>query len=423
MNQTITPTSLRIEGDIPISLAVQNGSRFLFISQAQRAYTHALHKYPAKFFPELPRWLIQRYSKIGDLVLDPFMGSGTTNLEAMLLGRPSVGVDIDLFSQWLARVKTTRLGKTQLLTAQTKLHKYLQAFSTATPALNLPSFPYRDQWFKPYVLQELAFIKTGVDQFKSQPKIHQFLCICFSSIIRATSEADNNCTRTVIRKKLNKQVRPGYALHLFEKRLNNNVLAMLKLQGKKIAKVNIPKNASATDMHAYKNETFDLVLTSPPYVNAVDYPRTHQLEMYWLGLVSGSLSDLKKKHVGTESVSVKDYNTLHKTGIKTADAVLKAIYEQDPRRAYIAYNFIADMTKNMAEVHRVLKKDAHYALVIGNNQIRGQRFESWRYLTERASKLGFRVECHFESVIINHFIKVPRPEQIQEDHILVLKKC
>ena len=70
----------RVEGDIPINLPIDDGARFLFISKDQRVLTHGIHKYPAKFFPELPRWIIRRFSDRGNTVLDPFMGSGTTNL-------------------------------------------------------------------------------------------------------------------------------------------------------------------------------------------------------------------------------------------------------------------------------------------------------------------------------------------------------
>lgn len=95
----------RVDGDIPINLPTGNGDRFLFISYDQSIYTHGLHKYPAKFFPELPRWLIRRYSNEGDRVLDPFSGSGTTNVEALLLNRHSVGVDVDPFSCFLVKAK------------------------------------------------------------------------------------------------------------------------------------------------------------------------------------------------------------------------------------------------------------------------------------------------------------------------------
>jgi len=68
----------RVDGEIPVNLPIKNEDRFLFISYDQSILTHGLHKYPAKFFPELPRWLIKRYSNEYDTVLDPFCGSGTT---------------------------------------------------------------------------------------------------------------------------------------------------------------------------------------------------------------------------------------------------------------------------------------------------------------------------------------------------------
>lgn len=417
------PPPLRIEGDIPPDLAIKPaGARFLFISRDQRAYTHGLHKYPAKFFPELPRWLVARYSRPGDLILDPFMGSGTANLEAMLLGRPSVGVDIDPFSRFLARVKTTPLPPAELAAAAAELTARLERFDPAAAVADIPEFPYRDNWFKPYALQELAFIKGGIAGLPATPAVKDFLLAVFSSVIRQASQADNNCTRTVVRKKLDKRIAPGYALSLFRKRLESNVAGMLALAEQPTAPVAIPTNCSATDLSAYPAETFDLALTSPPYLNAVDYPRTHQLEMYWLGLAAGSLRDLKRQHVGTEVVTAAEYAELHRTGIPSADAVIAAIFALDPRRAGIAYRYIQDMRQNLAEVNRVLKPGGKYGIVVGSNMMRGHTFETWRYLRDAAPDLGYRIDTWFVSAIINHFIKVPREERIEDDYVLVLKK-
>ena len=413
---------LSIHGDIPVDLGIKNGAHYLFVSNDQRAYTHGIHKYPAKFFPELPRWIISRYSKVGDLILDPFMGSGTTNLEAMLLHRDSVGIDIDPFSRFLARAKTTPLDKIELRNAVRSLESHVDSFDSTLRFGSIPEFPYRENWFKSYVLNELAFIKSGIECIECSKATKDFLLVTFSSIIRQASQADNNCTRTVVRRSLGKKVDQGYAISLFRKRLTNNTESMFDLIGKDVAYVEIPTDSSATDMRRYSDETFDLVLTSPPYMNAVDYPRTHQLEMYWLGLANGSLRDLKVKHVGTEVVLATDYSTLHKTGNKDADKVIQSIYSIDRRRAFIAYKYIQDMSKNLQEVFRVLKTDGRYVIVIGNNLVRGHAFESWRYLKEIASTIGFTVECYFISAIINHFIKIPRKERISDDYILVLRK-
>ena len=414
----------RLEGDIPVDLYLGSGGRrFLFISRDQRSYTHGIHKYPAKFFPELPRWIIQRYSQVGDLILDPFMGSGTTNLEALLLRRPSVGVDIDPFSRMLARVKTTPLNKDDLLDAREQLLRRFDKFDASQNHDEVPQFPYRDRWFRPYVLKELAFIKSCIHQLDCDSKLRDFLLIVFSSIIRQVSQADNNCTRTVIRQKLNKQVAPNHSFQLFLRRLGKNIQGMIDLAHTgKSAPVEIPTEASAIDLSLYPVDTFDLALTSPPYLNAVDYPRTHQLEIYWLGFANGSLRDLKREHVGTEVVSVKDYKILHRTGIDSADAVIQSIYDTVPRRAYIAYKFVQDMVQNLSEVHRVLKRGGRYVIVIGSNLVRGHVFESWRYLRDAAPSLGYKIDTWFVSEIINHFIKVPRQERIEDDYVLALEK-
>ncbi len=77
-------------------------------SKADTSYlTHGLHDYPARMIPQIARRLIERYSPKGGRVLDPFCGSGTTLVEARLMGRDSVGSDVNPFALLLAKVKST----------------------------------------------------------------------------------------------------------------------------------------------------------------------------------------------------------------------------------------------------------------------------------------------------------------------------
>lgn len=57
--------------------------------------THYLFRYPAKFHPPVVRALLERYTGKGECVFDPFCGSGTLLVEASVLGRPSIGLDVD----------------------------------------------------------------------------------------------------------------------------------------------------------------------------------------------------------------------------------------------------------------------------------------------------------------------------------------
>ncbi len=424
IKNTFGENIVQVDGEIPVDLPTDDGDRFLFLSHDQSLMTHGLHKYPAKFFPELPRWLIKRYSQENDIILDPFTGSGTTNVEALLARRNSVGIDVDPFSRFVAKVKVTPLSESSLKSAQKKLFESIINYhSSLISESDLPDFPYRDNWFNKEILFELSYLRKQVQQLDTQNEIKDFYRVCLSSIIRSVSNADDNCTRTVIRKKLNKSVKPSDALNKFAKTVMTKVpkiIAFSKNYPSDIT-VDFPENMDARSIK-FEEGFFDLAVTSPPYVNAVDYPRTHQLEMYWLGFAQDSLTTLKKQNVGTESVSASDYKTLHEIGVPDADTVIQNIYGKDPRRAYIAFKYLEDMRKNLSEVYRVIRKDGRYVVVVGNNRIRGQLFENWKYLMPIAEKIGFKVENYFGSEIIKHFIKVPREERINTDWILVLKK-
>jgi len=423
-----------VSGDIPVDLEVKPGQAFLFLSRDQTAYTHGLHKYPAKFFPELPRWLIGRYSTEGSRILDPFTGSGTTNVEALLARRPSTGVDVDPFSRFLARTKVTPIEPGIASRAALVLVDATLGFagSRRKPA-PVPAFPYREGWFREHVLEELAYVKRAIDELPARMPtrvsrrdahdVQRLMLAAFSSIIRASSNADNNCTRTVVRKRLGKEVPPGFVLERIRHAVVSAALGMEEFTAAcpSGVVVDIPEGCDARRVRA-GDSAFDLAVTSPPYCNAVDYPRTHQLEMYWLGIADGRLAPLKRAHVGTEVVRAREYGELHLTGVREADRVITALFDRDRRRAFILYKYLEDMEANLREVHRVLRPGARYCIAVGNNLMRGLDVENWRYIAALGERTGFELELHFSSEIIRHFIKVPRRERIMRDWVIVLRK-
>lgn len=321
-------------------------------------------------------------------------------------------------------MKVTPLAEKELKSAQKVL---LESILHYRPSLvaesDLPDFPYRDNWFNKEILLELTYLKKQIQSLDTDDAVRDFFKICLSSIIRSVSNADDNCTRTVIRKKLNKLIRPSDALNRFAKAVSVKVPKMVMFSQNYPSGItaDFPEHMDARNIK-YEANSFDLAVTSPPYVNAVDYPRTHQLEMYWLGFAQNSLTALKKQNVGTESVSAHHYKLRHEIGIPEADRVMANIFEIDPRRAFIAFKYLQDMRKNLTEVYKVLCTGGRYIIVVGNNRIRGQLFENWKYLMPIAGNIGFEVETYFGSEIIKHFIKVPRGERINTDWILVLKK-
>ena len=72
-------------------------------------HVHRLHPYLGKFIPQLVEVFLKKFFKHGQMVLDPFFGSGTTLIEANLLGLHSVGIELSEFSHLIAKVKTKKL--------------------------------------------------------------------------------------------------------------------------------------------------------------------------------------------------------------------------------------------------------------------------------------------------------------------------
>jgi len=75
-------------------------------------YTHGYHPYSSKYIPQIPNRLISTFTERNDLILDPFVGSGTTLVESKVLGRDAIGVDINPLACLISRVKTTVISKT-----------------------------------------------------------------------------------------------------------------------------------------------------------------------------------------------------------------------------------------------------------------------------------------------------------------------
>ena len=76
--------------------------------------THNFHPFPAKFIPQIPRIMITEFTKPKDMVFDPFCGSGTTLVEAKLLGRNSIGTDLHPIGYFASKVKTTKISEKHL---------------------------------------------------------------------------------------------------------------------------------------------------------------------------------------------------------------------------------------------------------------------------------------------------------------------
>ena len=395
--------------------------------------THGIHRYPAKFIPQIPRFCLETYSDVGDDVLDPFMGSGTTLLESFITGRDSYGIDIHPLARLIAKVKITPVDPKGLVSSAENLLSSIRNDCGDNSAW-IPEIPNREHWFRPRVLSELATIKKNIWSTRSGD--HQdFFKICFSSIIRKVSNSDNDSLIpevTSFQKKLDAQGKNSYdALIRFENTVRNKLIDAADMwrlskevgeKFKKTPKVSIIGN-DARDI-ALDDSSIDLAVTSPPYASAVHYVSVHKLEMYWLGLINET-AGLDSRIVGTSRAYVADYGSWEpRTNLPELSNILTELMSKDKKSAYVVYKYFDEMRKSFDEVNRVLRRNGRYCMVVGENTFRRVRIPTYRVLAAVAHRSGFDLEKTFMYDVINRHLDIPRwnDSRIERDYILVFSR-
>ena len=138
--------------------------------------THDLHPYPAKFIPQIPGHCIAQLSMRGELVLDPFGGSGTTALEAVRLGRRALSVDANEVGTLIGRVKTCNLDHRAAKDLKA-IRSMLITRLVDPPAADtlckensdfIPEISNIDKWFPTTSRGELALIKSCIAKMESE---------------------------------------------------------------------------------------------------------------------------------------------------------------------------------------------------------------------------------------------------------------
>lgn len=392
--------------------------------------THGLHPYPAKLIPHIPHFFIGKthFSRNDDIVLDPFCGSGTTLVEARLNGRNSFGVDVNPLARLLTKVKTTILEVEKLPALLSKIMEDAMANKADG---KMPTFPDVNYWFSRHAQCRLMAIKESIRNIE-ETDYRDFFNVCFSAIVRRCSYADPRISPACKSKRMRALIKKGWepaVYEVFKDVASANIRHFQEFvricPSERYARL-VEKSASRVML---EDGIVDLIITSPPYINAQKYIRSTKLEIYWLDLLTQEgLSALDRQLIGTERARFEEYENLdpaEATGSDRLRRALSYLVRIDRRRAYIAYRYFKEMDAVFEEMHRVLKNGGHLVLVIGDNTFYGDRFPSSDVLKEMAKQHQFRIESVYVDAIKSRGLMTKRnktADMIDSEWVIILRK-
>lgn len=327
--------------------------------------SHKYHTYPATMIPELPDLFIKSACKgqSVNMILDPFLGSGTTLMMAQQNNINSVGIDINPLACLISRVETTKLNQALLEETFAKLISRINQDTTIYP---IPDYKNITYWFSNTVIQKLSKIKYSIKTIKDK-QLQDFFLVAFSETVHYCSYSRNSEFKLYrMPEKTMKQWQPDVIKYFIDKCTQNIYYNKDLKNNLKTAKI---IKGSAKDM-PLDDDSVDLVITSPPYGDSkttVAYGQFSKLSLQWLDLPYKEASSLDKNMLGGHKI----INKLSKTPSKTLNNSLVQLAELDVKRSLEVLQFYLDLFKTIKECKRVAKPNSYQFWVTANRTVKG----------------------------------------------------
>lgn len=370
--------------------------------------THPMHAFAARCPPPLVGWALDSFSRPGDVVLDPMVGSGTTLVEACLRGRRAWGAEIDPLARLIAKVKATLIpaeGVEQI----TK--EISDALESQTDEGWRPDLPNLEKWFGQQAMTDLARVRQAIQRVPAEPDLRDLLWVAFSSLIVSRTSVANARDLVHSRHHFRQWTKDPDVSRRFLTRLRS-FRRMMADYGRRLLisgglarpEIMIIGN-DARELPGHDAEV-DLVFTSPPYCSAIDYTRAHMFAVAWmadaLGVSAREYRDLGPRYVGSERAPLSQATPGEplppQLGTTQVDDILASLADA-PKRAWTVYRYFRDMAAVIRECGRVIRPGGRIVLVVCPSNIRRISIPTHElFATIASDRLGKGVELEVEAL-------------------------
>jgi SAM-dependent methyltransferase len=322
------------------------------------------------------------------VILDPMCGSGTVLRAASELGHQAIGFDVDPLAVLMSGVWTTPLSPTLFLGAARKLVELAASRRRTAKLAWIESCPetraFIDFWFEP--VQASALANLAAELMGRKGRVADALRIALSRII-ITKEKGASVARDSSHSRPHR-VFLGNDYNVYQGfMVSCKRLAERLCQEELIGQVRV-RLGDSRQLARITSGSIDAVITSPPYLNAIDYLRGHRLSLVWLGFTIPQLRQIRANSIGTE-------NTQNSVGFRSAFDSLLAVGKGESRLSDREGNMIRrysiDVLGFFGELKRVVKPSGKVLVVVGNSCLRGVDISNADINIAAAGAVGFEM--------------------------------
>lgn len=369
-----------------------------------------IHAYPASFGEDLASDLMNRFSEEQEQVLDPFSGGATVLLQARKLNRSATGIDVDPVAHLIGRVVSRRYSAQSLERFGSEVSEMVEKIEAGLSSAmveqayrnkrfsvdgifgQIPEHERIDYWFAPVHQVTLASLVALADRFDA-PKQRDILHLAISSsIVRKwpntishARDVDHSRPHRVERSDLT----VGSGLAIFRRVFGGIVRYLGELSSPSAGvRLRAKRSDALVALRALPSESVDYVLTSPPYFNAIDYPRAHQFTEWWLWPRDEGSS--RSKYVGLRpGMRTKEEIDASLALVPSAAGRLQALKDTPRFPLGKLCRYIWDVNGVLEQTYRILRPGRTITLVLANNSIKKVTVPIVPMVVEMLQRAGF----------------------------------
>jgi DNA modification methylase len=372
-----------------------------------------VHPFPARMAPDIALDAIA--SAKGELrVFDPMMGSGTVLAVARSQGHRAFGTDLDPLAVLIARVWTTAIDPeevrdkaAEVLARARLVFTSLKAADAYPLSADEETRKFAAYWFDAYARKQLAALAISIHRVRDAVVRDALWCSLSRLII--TKQAGASLALDLAHSRPHKHFQ-----HAPTKPFNHFLIAVERVVKNCISRSDKQRGPAACPREGDARSTklasasVDLVVTSPPYLNAIDYLRCSKFSLVWMGHSVLDIGELRTRSVGSEAGLGGSYDAGDVSAIIDGLGVRK---KMPLRQQAVLARYVSDMHDAVAEVGRVLVPGGSAIYVVGENTVRGTYVRNSAIVSAVADLSGLSLSEQRVRVLPDNRRYLPPPTQ------------